>query len=373
MVFSTEDTGFMRRALDLAERALYSSAPNPRVGCVLVTGEAGARTIVGEGFHMRPGQAHAEVAAIAAAGAAAAGATAFVTLEPCNHFGRTPPCVNALIDAGVARVVAAMADPNPIASGGAARLRAAGIAVDFGLLEAEARALNPGFISRVTRGRPWMRMKLAATLDGRTALANGVSQWITGPAARADGHHWRARADAVLTGIGTVRDDDPVLNVREVATERQPLRIIVDSRLEIDPAARILDTEGAGPVLIAMASADAPREAALRERGVELLCLPDARGKVELSHLVHELGRRGLSEVHVEAGTRLNGSLLRAGLIDELVVYVAPSIIGDTGRGMFALPELQSMAGKVRLEFTDVRRFGEDLRIIARVHPTSQD
>jgi diaminohydroxyphosphoribosylaminopyrimidine deaminase/5-amino-6-(5-phosphoribosylamino)uracil reductase len=365
MAFSADDARHMARALELAERGLFSTPPNPRVGCVLVRDGQ----VVGEGFHVRPGEAHAEVNAIDAAGEAARGATAYVTLEPCNHTGRTPPCVDALIAAGVARVIAAMPDPNPVASGGAERLRAAGIAVEFGLLADQSRALNPGFIARVTRGRPWMRMKIAASLDGRTALADGRSQWITGAEARLDGHCWRARADAILTGIGTVRDDDPQLNVRGVATDRQPARIVVDSRLEISPDARILAAGSGGPVLVAAAAGEPLRAQALRARGVDLVVLPDANGKVDLSALALELGRRGLGEVHVEAGTALNGSLLRAGLIDELLVYLAPSVIGDTALGMFRLPALASLEDSIRLEFTAVDRVGPDLRLLARVHP----
>jgi diaminohydroxyphosphoribosylaminopyrimidine deaminase/5-amino-6-(5-phosphoribosylamino)uracil reductase len=356
----------MQRALALAERALYTTPPNPRVGCVVVRDGV----MVGEGYHERPGEPHAEVHALRTAGPAARGAIAYVTLEPCNHFGRTPPCVDALLAAGVKRVVAAMRDPNQLAAGGAERLRAGGVEVDFGLLEDEARALNPGFISRVTRGRPWLRMKIAASLDGRTALADGRSRWITGAEARRDGHHWRARACAVLTGIGTVREDDPQLNVREVATTRQPLRIVVDSRLEVPLGARILGapgTAGQPEVLVAAAKEDAGKMAALRARGVEVVVLPDARGKVDLAALVRELGRRGLSEVHVEAGTSLNGSLLQAGVIDELLVYLAPKIIGDTARGMFKLPELASLDQALGLDITSITPVGQDLRILARV------
>jgi diaminohydroxyphosphoribosylaminopyrimidine deaminase / 5-amino-6-(5-phosphoribosylamino)uracil reductase len=362
MTFSDRDTTYMARALALAQRGLYTTPPNPRVGCVLVRDGR----IVGEGFHVRPGEAHAEVNAIRDAGDEASGATAYVTLEPCNHFGRTPPCVDALIRARVSRVVAAMQDPNPVAAGGAQRLRAAGIEVSFGLMEAEARALNPGFISRVTRGRPWVRMKVAATLDGRTALADGQSRWITGPEARRDGHHWRARACAILTGIGTVREDDPQLNVREVPTERQPLRVVVDSRLELAPRMRILE---GGNVLVAAAREDAARAAALSERGAEVVFLPNAQGKVDLAALLRLLGERGLSEVHVEAGTALNGSLMGEGLVDELLVYLAPDIIGDSGRGMFRMPPIGSMADKIAFEWDGMTPVGRDLRILARVIP----
>ncbi|MBW7902328.1 MAG: bifunctional diaminohydroxyphosphoribosylaminopyrimidine deaminase/5-amino-6-(5-phosphoribosylamino)uracil reductase RibD [Rhodocyclaceae bacterium] len=360
-MFSAADHEHMARALRLAERGLFTTSPNPRVGCVLVKDGA----VVGEGWHERAGEAHAEVHALRAAGAAAAGATAYVTLEPCNHHGRTPPCVDALIAAGVARVVAAMADPNPLVAGqGLARLAAAGIATASGLLENEAHELNVGFVARMTRGRPWLRLKVAASLDGRTALENGESQWITGAEARRDGHRWRARACAVLTGVGTVRDDDPRLTVRDVDTTRQPLRVVVDSRLETPPTARILD---GGKVLLIGAVADAARAAALSARGAEVLLLPDAAGKVDLAAALAELARRGINEVHAEAGFRLNGSLLREGLVDELLLYLAPSLIGDAARGLFALPALASLADKRTLQWRDVRRIGADLRIVARL------
>ena len=364
--FNPADRAFMAQALRLAAQGLYTTTPNPRVGCLVVQGEQ----IVGEGWHARSGEPHAEALALAQAGERARGATLYVTLEPCNHHGRTPPCAQAVIAAGVSRVVMAMADPNPKAAGGAEALRAAGITVDSGLLEHEARELNIGFISRVTRGRPWVRMKIAASLDGRTALEDGSSQWITGEAARKDGHHWRARACAVLTGIGTVKDDDPRLNVRAVATTRQPLRVLVDSRLEVSPEARILagstGTDG-GPLLVIAAVEDAARIAALRARGAEVLVMPNPHGKTDLAAILAELGRRGINELHVEAGTRLNGSLLREGCVDELLVYLAPSLIGDTGRAMAALPALTSLADQKRLRFTDVLRIGDDVRLMARM------
>lgn len=351
---------FMARALALAERGLYTTSPNPRVGCVIVR----EGTVVGEGFHERPGAAHAEIAALTQARGEAAGATAYVTLEPCNHFGRTPPCVNALIEAKVARVVAASADPHAVAAGGADRLRAAGIAVEVGLLDEAARELNPGFFARHERGRPWVRMKIAASLDGMTALENGKSRWITQAVARRDGHHFRARACAVLTGIGTVKDDDPQLTVRDVETSRQPLRVLVDSRLEVSLDARIL---GDGNVLVVGALGNPGKALALQDRGAEVIVLPNPQGKVELPELFAELGRRGLNEIHVEAGTKLNGSLMREGLIDELLVYLAPSLIGESARGMFNLPKLETLADRVPLEIRDVRMFAPDVRIIARV------
>ena len=358
--FDAFDHACMAHALRLAARGLYTARPNPVVGCVI----ARDGQVIGEGWHPRAGEPHAEVFALRAAGAQARGATAYVTLEPCAHHGRTPPCCDALARAGVSCVVAAMEDPNPLVAGkGLEALRRAGVETACGLMESEARELNVGFVARMTRGRPWIRMKIAASLDGRTALENGRSQWITGPEARRDGHHWRARACAVLTGIGTVKDDDPQLTVREVETTRQPARIVVDSRLETPERARVLS---AGTV-IAAARADAARGAALERRGAEVVVLPDARGKVDLHALMTELGARQMNEIHVEAGYKLNGSLLRENLVDELVVYLAPSVLGDSARGMFHLPSLDDLGLRRRLEVHDVRRIGPDVRIMARV------
>jgi len=360
-MFTPADEHHMARALRLAARGLFTTAPNPRVGCVVVRDGA----VVGEGFHERAGEAHAEVRALHAAGERAAGATVYLTLEPCSHHGRTPPCVDALIAARVKRVVAAMQDPNPkVAGEGFARLRAAGIEVGSGLLEDEARELNVGFVARMTRGRPWVRLKVAASLDGKTALGNGRSQWITGEEARADGHRWRARACAILTGIGTVRDDDPQLTVRAVATSRQPLKILVDSRLEAPPDARLF---AGGNALVAAAVADREKIARLRSRGVEVVVLPNAGGKVELADLMRELARRALNEIHVEAGFKLNGSLVAAGVVDELLVYLAPSLIGESGQGMFNLPALDDLAQRRRLVWRDVQRVGGELRLVARL------
>lgn len=360
MSFSAVDHGMMARALQLAERGLWTTSPNPRVGCVLVHDGR----VVGEGWHAKAGEPHAEVHALRAAGAQARGATAYVTLEPCSHHGRTPPCAEALIAAGVARVVAAMTDPNPLVAGqGLAMLQAAGIETASGLLENEARELNIGFVSRMTRGRPWLRLKTAASLDGKTALNNGVSQWITGPDARRDGHAWRARACAILTGIGTVRDDDPQLLVRDVETTRQPLRVVVDSRLETPLTARILQ---GGPVLIAGAVDHAEKAALLRSTGAEVLILPNAAGKVELRALLEALARRGINEVHAEAGFKLNGSLLREGLVDELLLYLAPCLIGHEASGLFNLPALTTLDGKRPLQIRDLRQVGADIRVIAR-------
>lgn len=360
MSFTAADHAFMAQALRLAERGLFTTTPNPRVGCVVVKDGA----VVGEGWHARAGEPHAEPLALAAAGAAARGATAYVTLEPCSHHGRTPPCADALIGAGVARVVAAMADPNPLVAGeGLAKLQAAGIDTACGLMENEARELNIGFVSRMTRGVPWLRLKTAASLDGKTALNNGISQWITGPDARRDGHRWRARACAVLTGIGTVKDDDPQLNVREIETSRQPLRVVVDSKLETPLSARVLQ---GGNVLVAGAVADAGRMAALEAAGAEVFVQPNAAGKVDLAGLLAELARRGINEVHAEAGFKLNGSLLREGLVDELLLYLAPCLVGHDAQGLFNLSALTSLDDRRRLALRDVRQLGEDIRLIAR-------
>ena len=360
MSASADDYRWMSRAIELAERGLFTTTPNPRVGCVIVRDGC----VVGEGWHVRAGEPHAEVRALSMAGDAARSATAYVTLEPCAHHGRTPPCAEALVKAGIARVVTAMEDPNPLVAGrGLGILRAAGIEVTAGVQEAQARELNIGFISRMSRGRPWLRLKAAATLDGKTALDNGVSQWITGDDARRDAHRWRARSCAVLTGIGTVRDDDPQLNVRAIPTERQPLRVVVDARLETPLNARLLD---GGPVLIAAAVDNAERIAALQRRGADAVILPNAGGKVDLSALLLELGRRGINEVLAESGFKLNGSLLREGCVDELILYLAPALVGDAARGLFNLPALSSLDDKRQLNFHDVRQVGRDLRIIAR-------
>jgi diaminohydroxyphosphoribosylaminopyrimidine deaminase/5-amino-6-(5-phosphoribosylamino)uracil reductase len=351
--FSAFDHAMMRRALALAERGLYTATPNPRVGCV-ITREG---QVLAEGWHEKPGAPHAEAMALEAARGAAAGGTVYVTLEPCAHHGRTPPCVQALIQARVARVVAAMRDPNPLAAGGGERLAAAGIGFEHGLMEDEARELNIGFVSRMTRGRPWVRLKVAATLDGRTALADGRSQWITGPEARRDGHHWRARACAILTGIGTVRADDPQLTVREVQSPRQPLRAIVDSRLELAPEARVL--EGGHALVFAAREGSAPA-------GAETVVLPNAHGKVDLPRMLEVLAARGVNELHVEAGFRLNGSLVREGCVDEYLMYLNPSFLGDGAQGMVDLPPLAGLEERPRLRLLSVERLGADLRLLAR-------
>jgi diaminohydroxyphosphoribosylaminopyrimidine deaminase/5-amino-6-(5-phosphoribosylamino)uracil reductase len=350
--FGAFDHAMMRRALSLAEKGLYTTTPNPRVGCVLTQGEQ----IVGEGWHETAGGPHAEVVALEQAGAKAAGATVYVSLEPCNHQGRTPPCSQVLIRSRVKRVVAAMRDPNPKAAHGGEALQVAGIAFEHGLMEAAARELNIGFVSRMTRGRPWVRMKIAATLDGRTALPDGKSQWITGAEARRDGHRWRARACALLTGIGTVKADDPRLTVREVETPRLPLRVIVDSRLETPHRARILEGER---TLIFSATPGALPNA-------EVVFIPNKNGKVELQKMLEELARRGVNELHVEAGFRLNGSLVREGCVDEFLVYLNPSFLGDGAQGMLDLPSFAALEKRLRLSVVSLERFGEDLRLLAR-------
>jgi diaminohydroxyphosphoribosylaminopyrimidine deaminase/5-amino-6-(5-phosphoribosylamino)uracil reductase len=357
-----DDLQAMQLALDWAAKGMFITAPNPRVGCVLVRDGR----VIGAGHTLAAGQAHAEVQALrdaAARGNPVRGSTAYVTLEPCSHHGRTPPCADALIAAGVARVVAAMQDPNPLVAGqGMARLRAAGIVAESGLLAVEAREMNIGFFSRMERGIPWVRMKAAASLDGHTALHNGRSQWITSQPARDDGHRWRARACAILTGIGTVLEDDPQMTVRAIDTPRQPQRIVIDSRLQISPDARIL--EGGGALVVA-ARPDTDKEALLRARGAEVLILSNASGKVDLAALLRELGRRQVNELHVEAGFKLNGSLLREGCVDELLLYLAPTLLGDA-QGLFDLPRLDDLAGQRRLAFHEVRQIGPDLRILAR-------
>jgi diaminohydroxyphosphoribosylaminopyrimidine deaminase/5-amino-6-(5-phosphoribosylamino)uracil reductase len=369
MTFSATDGEFMARALELARRGLYTTTPNPRVGCVIVRDGA----VIGEGWHEKAGGPHAEINALAAVArkvgagdtAALRGATAYVTLEPCSHHGRTPPCADALVDAGIGRVVAAMPDPNPLVGGeGLARLELAGVQVESGLMAEEARELNIGFVSRMTRGRPWLRLKVAASLDGKTALNNGKSQWITGAAARRDAQAWRAQSCAMLTGIGTVRDDNPRLTVRDIDTPRQPLRVVVDSRLEIAPDAAVL---AGGNALLACAVDDAAKAARLRAQGVEVIVLPNAAGKVDLAALLAELGRRGINEVMAEAGFKLNGSLLREGLVDELLVYQAPILLGDKARGMFDLSELDELAAARRLEVRERRVVGADLFLRARL------
>ena len=353
-------------ALALAHTCLTVTAPNPRVGCVL-TSPVG--DVIGAGHTQQAGGPHAEVMALRdaeARGMSAVGATAWVTLEPCSHHGRTGPCCDALIAAGIRKVVASLADPNPLVAGqGVARLRAAGIEVEVGPGAAESRELNLGFFSRMVRGTPWVRMKLAASLDGKTALDNGLSQWITAPAARADGHAWRARACAVLTGIGTVLGDDPLLDVRLVETLRQPHLVIVDSRLETPPGARLFGLQR--QVLVYAALDDPARRAGLEARGATVIVLPDAGGtQVDMPALLRDLARREVNELHVEAGHRLNGALVGAGLVDEFVAYLAPKLIGH-GQGMADFGPLGDLAQAVALEFRSTQMIGPDLRLLARV------
>ena len=352
--FSAADHAHMARALQLAARGLYTTSPNPRVGCVIVQ----HGLVVGEGWHERAGTPHAEVNALKAAGDAARGATVYVTLEPCSHHGRTPPCAEALVNAGVGRVVAAMTDPNPlVAGGGISMLTLAGIEAEVGLMEAEARALNPGFISRMTRQRPWVRLKTASTLDGKTALANGASQWITGEAARADVQRLRAHACAILTGSGTVLADNPRMNVRDFDIGRQPLRVVVDSALRTPADAAIL------PAFIACNHAEPAARAALERAGAEIVELPGLDGRVDLLALLTLLAQRGINELHFEAGATLNGELLAAGLVDEWMAYVAPMAVGDDARGLFSQPPLTTLADAARFRLADVRQLGEDLRL----------
>lgn len=362
----------MAQALRLARRGLSSADPNPRVGCVLIRdGEA-----VGEGWHRRAGEPHAERIALAAAGARARGATAYVTLEPCSHHGRTPPCADALIAAGVVRVVAAMIDPNPLVAGqGLARLRAAGIAVESGLMEREARALNPGFVKRMEQGLPWCRCKLAASLDGRTAMASGESRWISSEASRRDVQRLRARSSAILTGVETLLADDPSLNVRLAAEMlpglapgdpvRQPRRVVLDSRLRTPATARMLSLPGA--TWIAHLPGVEPRRiAALTSAGARLLEIPAERGRLDLTALLRRLAADEINEVLIESGPTLAGAALAAGLIDELILYLAPHLMGDAARGLVHLPGLDRMDQRVALAIDDVRRVGPDLRLVLR-------
>jgi diaminohydroxyphosphoribosylaminopyrimidine deaminase/5-amino-6-(5-phosphoribosylamino)uracil reductase len=362
-MFSGNDTVYMARALRLAERGLLTTAPNPRVGCVLVN----AGTVVGEGWHERAGEPHAEINALQQAGPRAAGATAYVTLEPCCHQGRTPPCTDALIAAGVARVVAAMEDPNPqVAGTGLATLRHAGIDTAAGLLAAAAEQLNAGFVMRMRQDRPWVRCKLAMSLDGRTAMASGESRWITGDAARRDVHELRARSDAIMTGIGTVLTDDPSLTVRLDGMDdgfHQPLRVILDSQLRTPPDAKLLELSGETLIISGADAAD--NEARLTRSNVSVVTLPLQAGRLELPAVLKYLGTLQINEVHLEAGATLCGALLQAGLIDELVIYMAPHLMGDAARGLFALPGLEQMAQRIKLSINDVRAVGDDWRISA--------
>lgn len=360
---SATDVAMMARAQRLAARGLYTTDPNPRVGCIIVRdGE-----IVGEGWHVAAGEPHAEVNALQAAGEQARGATVYVTLEPCCHHGRTPPCTRALIEAGVARVVCALRDPNPQVSGrGLAELEAAGIVAErLDSAAAPARSLNVGFVKRMTSGRPWVRVKLAMSLDGRTALASGESRWITDEAARADVHRWRARSSCILTGRATVGMDDPALNARLPGEElqRQPRLAIVDSALAVPPGARLFELHE--QVLIFCSEGVPERAAALAGRGAEIVELPAGPGGVDLAALFRALAEREFNEVHVEAGATLCGRLLESGFVDELLIYLAPHLLGDSARGLLTLPPLASMEERMSLHMHEIRKVGRDLRIRA--------
>lgn len=364
-MFSADDHRYMALALQLAERGLYTTDPNPRVGCVLVK----ANEVVGKGWHRRAGEAHAEVHALNHAAGQAQGATAYVTLEPCSHHGRTPPCCDALIAAGVSRVVVAMQDPNPrVAGQGIERLQQAGIDVASGLMQVQAEAINPGFLMRMREGRPYVRCKLAMSLDGRTAMASGESQWITGGAARHDVHRLRARSSAIVTGIGTVLHDDPSLTVRLPNDEGQygepPLRVVLDSRLQMSAQAKMLSQAGLTRVLTL--DAENTQAVTLREAGAEVISIAARDGKIDLVAMLKQLADDDRNEVMVEAGASLSGAMLQAGLVDELVVYMAPVLMGDTARGLLQLPGLEAMADRIDLEILDIRAVGRDWRITAK-------
>lgn len=367
-MYSAVDQQFMSEALAEAQKALYLANPNPRVGCVIVSNGK----VIGRGFTQQVGGPHAEVQALADAKShshSVDGSTVYVTLEPCNHTGRTPPCVDALIAAKPAKVIVAMRDPNPLVSGkGIERLKAAGIEVQCGLLETEAQIVNRGFISRMTRGLPWVRMKIAASLDGKTALPDGRSQWITGPLARADGHHWRAQACAIITGVGTVKEDDPSLNVRDVATQRQPWRIIIDSKLETPLTAKILNNIGgqSGVMIVCANLRDQviqDKARAFKDRGIEVIAISNPSGKVDLPALFSYLAKeREMNEIHIEAGFKLNGSLIREGCVDELLLYYAPFFMGE-GIGMANVSALTLLGERQDWKIFDQSLFGPDLRL----------
>jgi len=349
----------MQRALQLAERGLYTTTPNPRVGCVI----AHQQKIVGEGAHLKAGEPHAEVYALQQAGQHARGATAYVTLEPCSHHGRTPPCADALLKAGVVKVIAAMVDPNPLVAGkGLAYLQAHGIETQHGLMETQAKGLNPGFILRMSQQMPWVRSKIAASLDGKTAMANGHSQWISSEASRLDVQHWRARSCAILTGIGTVLADNPQLTVRDIPDARQPLRVVVDSQLRMPMDARI--TQG-GSIMIAYATDSLQRTSYWVDQGVTLFHAADAQGQVCLNTLLKHLAHCQMNEVMVEAGQGLNGALIARQLVNELLMYYAPKLMGGQAHNMLAMPSLTHMSQAIDLNITDIRQFGADIRVLA--------
>ncbi len=365
MKFNRHDVTCMAKALRLARLGLNTTHPNPRVGCVIARNDE----LIGSGWHQRAGEEHAEIIALREAGDKTVGATVYVTLEPCSHTGRTPPCVDALIKAKIARLVCAHEDPNPAINGaGLERLRKAGIRVESGLLATQAGELNRGFLMRMKHQRPWVRVKLAQSMDGHIALANGVSQWISGAAARADGQRWRARSDVILTGIGTVLADDPSLNVRIDGNSGQPLRVIVDSQWRMPADARLLRIEG--KVLI-VGLESTVKVKTLENAGAECLVLPATDGRVNLVALLRELASRGINEVQVEAGATLCGALLQQGLVDELLIYQAPVLLGGDARSPFAAPRLDNMANRVHLKWLDTRQIGCDLRL--RLQPVYED
>jgi diaminohydroxyphosphoribosylaminopyrimidine deaminase / 5-amino-6-(5-phosphoribosylamino)uracil reductase len=360
LMYSVDDYRYMAHALQLAAKGLFTTDPNPRVGCVLVKDGA----MVGEGWHERAGGPHAEIVALERAGKQAQGATCYVTLEPCCHVGRTPPCVQTLIKAGVTRVVAAMRDPNPrVAGRGFEELGAAGVRVQSGLLQAQAEAINPGFVMRMRHGRPFVRCKLAMSLDGRTAMASGESNWITRSPARRDVQRLRARSSAIMAGIGTVLSDDPALTVRDMEIGRQPLRVVVDPHLSVPPSARMFQL--AGRTIIATATHDPDVEEALASAGAEIVRLPGQGDTVDLHALMRYLAQQEVNEVLLETGATLSGAMLRANLIDELVIYMAPVLMGDGARGLFHLPGIDTLAQRLALQIRDIRAVGEDWRIVA--------
>ena len=352
------DLEFMARALQLAERGRFTTDPNPRVGCVLVKNGR----IIGEGFHERAGQAHAEINALKNLTEDAIGATAYVTLEPCSHHGKTPPCCDALISAGIKRLVVAMRDPNPLVSGrGLERCNAAGIEIIGDVLRADAEQLNRGFMSRMTKNRPFVISKIAMSLDGKTALANGESQWITSPEARADVHRFRAESSAIFTGIGTVLADNPSLNARVDFPIVQPIRVVLDSKLQMPPDSQMEKLDGR--TLILTCSTDEQKHTILKNAGFETHVLPESNGRLDLPTVMDFLATQEINNVFIEAGATLNGALLEAGLVDEWLIYMASCVLGDKGRGAFVLPELQSMTDKKMLKWRDVRHVGADLRL----------
>lgn len=358
-----DDYHFMAQAIRLAERGLYTTDPNPRVGCVLVKNGQ----VVGEGWHEHAGEPHAEIMALTDAGEEAGGSVAYISLEPCCHHGRTPPCSEALISAGVSRVVAAMEDPNPqVAGEGLAQLRNAGIAVETGIMTAQAESLNPGFVQRMRHGRPFVRCKMAMSLDGRTAMASGESQWITGEAARQDAHRLRARSSAIITGIGTVLSDNPSMNVRLKSEEvLQPVRMVLDSKLRMPVDSKMLSVPGR--TVVCTVSQNRARTELIEAAGADVMHLSEENGNVSLSALMDYLEEVQANEVLLEAGNRLSGAFIKAGLVDELVIYMAPTLLGDDARGLFSLPGLENMKERINLDIVDMKTVGKDWRITAKI------